>query len=125
MRGALTMDKKERAKQEKEILELAKESGLHTNYFFVTTFERYKRLLSHLDGLQACIDDVGQMTVKEYVKGRENIVVNPAINAYNNTTSQANRTAETLLKIINGFKDKDNKGSTDPLADALMDGDSE
>lgn len=116
------MTKNERAKQEKEILELAKQSGLHTNYFFVTTFERYKRLLSHLDGLQTCIDDVGQMTVKEYVKGRENIVVNPAINAYNNTTSQANRTAETLLKIINGFKKEDCKTNKDPLVDALSEG---
>jgi len=116
------MDKKEREKQEKKILELAKQSGVHTNYFFVTTFDRYKRLISHLDGLQKCIDEVGQMTTKEYVKGRENIVINPAINAYNNTTSQANRTAETLLKIINGFKKEDGKAASDPIVDAMNGG---
>ena len=116
------MTKKEREKQEKQILEQAKQSGLQTNYFFVTTFDRYKRLLRHLEGLEKCIDEVGEMTTKEYVKGRENIVVNPAINLYNNTTSQANKTAETLLKIIKGFKEEDKPKKVDPLLEIINGG---
>lgn len=116
------MNKKERQAQEKKILEIAKQSGLQTNYFFVTTFDRYKRLLRHLEGLEACIDAEGEMTVKEYVRGRENIVVNPAINAYNNTASQANKTAETLLKIIKGFRAEDKTKEVDPLLEIINGG---
>ena len=113
------MNKKERAKQEKQILELAQSSGLQTNYFFVTTFARYRKLLDILEGLEKTIDEVGEITTKEYVKGRENIVVNPAINAYNNTTSHANKTAETLLKIIKGFKEEDKVEEVDPLMELI------
>ena len=116
------MSKKEREIQEKQILELAKQSGLQTNYFFVTTFERYKRLLKHLEELEEIIDEVGAMTTKEYVRGKENIVVNPALNAFNNTTSQANKTAETLLKIIKGFKAEDKQKEVDPLLEIINGG---
>ena len=116
------MTKKQRQKQEKEILALASKSGLQTNYFFVTTFDRYRKLLEILEGLEKTIDEVGEMTTKEYVKGRENIVVNPAINAYNNTTAHANKTAETLLKIIKGFKEEDKGKETDPLLELLNGG---
>lgn len=113
------MTKKERQKQEAEIIKQAEKSGLQTNYFFVTTFERYKKLLQILEGLEKTIDEVGEMTTKEYVKGRENIVVNPAINAYNNTTSHANKTAETLLKILKGFKAEETEETIDPLMEII------
>ena len=116
------MSIEEREEQERQILEAAKQSGLQTNYFFYTTFDRYKRLLTHLAGLEKSIDEVGELTTKEYVKGRENIVINPAINAYNNTSSQANKTAETLLKILKGFKAEDKSKNVDPLLEIINGG---
>ena len=111
------MSKKERDKQRKQIADQAKAIGLNDNYLFATTLHRYDRLLLHLDELEKKVDEIGVTTVKEYVRGRENVVINPAINAFNNTTSHANKTAETLWKMI-----KEHKGTAaaeDPLLEIM------
>ena len=40
---------------------------------------------------------------KEYVKGRENVVIHPLITQYDRTTDSANKTVSTLLRIIRTF----------------------
>lgn len=87
-------------KQAKEILRKAKEKGVENSYMFVTTFERYMEHIKHLKELQKVIKKEGTMVTKEYVKGRANIYVNPAINAYNSTAGAADKTAQLLLKYI-------------------------
>lgn len=106
----------------KEILELAEKSGVQTNYFFTTTFNRYLVQIKILEDLEKEINEAGALVTKEYVKGRENIYTNPAINAYNNTTNSANKTVSTLLKIVQGFKAEDKAKEVDPLLEIINGG---
>lgn len=86
--------------QAKQILKEAEKRGLSSNYFFSTTFKRYQVQLELLDKLQADIDEYGMTVTKEYVKGRENLVANPAIAEYNRTSTAANSTVSTLISIM-------------------------
>ena len=105
-----------------EILKLAEKSGVQTNYFFSTTFNRYLVQIKILEDLEKEINEAGALVTKEYVKGRENIYTNPAINAYNNTTNSANKTVATLLKIVQGFKAEDKEKEVDPLLEIINGG---
>lgn len=89
------------------ILKRAEERGLSTNYFFETTFNRYQMQQRILDSLREAIESEGAMVHKEYVKGRKNLYTNPAIMEYNRTSTAANQTVVTLIKIIEGFGDDD------------------
>ena len=106
----------------KEILKLAESSGVHTNYFFTTTFNRYLVQIKILEDLERSIEEAGALVTKEYVKGRENIYTNPAINAYNNTTNSANKTVTTLMGIVKGFKAEDKAKDVDPLLEIINGG---
>lgn len=107
--------------QAAEIKKLAEDAGLQTNFFFVTTFDRYLEQLAILDRLQAVIDKSDTLIEQVYVKGRSNTVINPAIRAYNSTTDSANKTATTLIRIINGFKEDEGE-SIDPLLSIINGG---
>ena len=108
--------------QAEEIKRLAEESGVQTNFFFITTFDRYLSQLAILEELKASIDDNKSLVKQTYVKGRSNVVLNPAIRAYNSTTDSANKTVACLMRIINGFKD-DGAESVDPLLSIINGGD--
>ena len=106
--------------QEEEILKLAKENGVESEYLFSTTFQRYKMQLKILADLEKTIDEEGMLVKKEYVKGRKNLYTNPAITEYNRTTQIANNTVATLLKIIRNRKeDNNNTNEEDPLFEAI------
>lgn len=106
--------------QEKEILKLAQENGVESEYLFSTTFHRYKVQLKVLADLEKTIDEEGMLVKKEYVKGRKNLYTNPAITEYNRTTQIANNTVATLLKIIRNRKDDNNNANDeDPLFEAI------
>lgn len=111
------MQKQSLNEQAREILKIAEETGVQTNFFFVTTFKRYQVQLNNLNELATAIRDTGTLVTKEYVKGRANIYVNPAVTEYNKTTDSANRTVTTLMKIIKGFakEDKERDSGHDPL----------
>jgi hypothetical protein len=91
--------------QANAILEKAQERGISTNFFFVTTFKRYQVQMQILTSLEKAINAEGAMVEKEYVKGRKNLYTNPAIQEYNRTTTAANNTVITLIKIVEGFVD--------------------
>lgn len=114
---AANMAKKSLDEQAVEILRIAEETGVQTNFFFVTTFKRYRVQLSNLGELEKAIKETGTLVTKEYVKGRANIYVNPAVTEYNKTTDSANRTVTTLMKIIKGFakEDEERDSDYDPL----------
>ena len=120
------MAKQSLNEQAVEILRIAEETGVQTNFFFVTTFKRYQVQLSNLSELEKAIKDTGTLVTKEYVKGRANIYVNPAVTEYNKTTDSANRTVTTLMKIIRGFakEDEERDSDYDPLM-AIIHGDSD
>lgn len=116
------MAKKSLKEQAKEILKLAEESGLQSNYFFVTTFERYQVQLDILTELEQAIKDEGMLVSKEYVKGRKNLYTNPAVSDFNRTTDSANKTVATLLRILKSFDVESSQEESDPLMDIINGG---
>lgn len=119
------MAKKSLKEQAKEILKLAEESGLQSNYFFVTTFERYQVQLEILENLKQTIDTEGTLVTKEYVRDRKNLYENPAVASFNRTTDSANKTVATLLRILKSFEAEMSHEDTDPLMDMINGGDAD
>lgn len=118
---------KDKSLQEKadEIVAMAEDAGVQENYFFVTTFKRYQVQIGILSQLEESMAKDGMLVKKEYVKGRKNLYSNPAVTAYNRTADSANKTVQTLMKIVKEFGgDKDKDKVKDPLLE-LINGETE
>jgi tRNA(Phe) wybutosine-synthesizing methylase Tyw3 len=113
------MKKKSLQEQAKDILKFAEESGLQSNYFFQTTFQRYQVQLQILEELEKAINEEGMLVSKEYVKGRKNLYTNPAVSDFNRTTDSANKTVATLMRILKNFDAELSKEDSDPLMDII------
>ena len=107
--------KKNLNEQAQEIIRIAEESGVQSNFFFLTTFKRYQVQLNILAELEKSLKDEGMIVSKEYVKGRKNLYSNPAVAEYNRTTDSANKTVSTLMKIIKNFNVEESTEDVDPL----------
>ena len=106
--------------QAQKILETAQKYGAEHNFLFITTFKRYQTQLLILQDLEKVLKEEESIITKEYVKGRKNLYENPAVRSYNSTSNNANRTAETLLKIIRELRaKKEDGGDNDPLLRVL------
>ena len=107
--------------QAQEIIRIAEESGVQSNFFFLTTFKRYQVQLNMLNELEKKMKDEGMLVTKEYVKGRANLYSSPAVKDYNATTDSANRTVATLMKIIKNYNvdDGETEVEEDPLLKAI------
>lgn len=103
------------AEQAQEIVRIAEESGVQSNFFFITTFKRYQVQLNILYELEKAMKEDGMLVAKEYVKGRKNLYSNPAVAEYNRTTDSANKTVATLMRIIRNFNVEDTTEEDDPL----------
>lgn len=102
--------------QANEIIRIAEESGVQSNFFFVTTFKRYQVQLKILAELEETMKKEGMLVSKEYVKGRKNLYSNPAVAEYNKTTDSANKTVATLMRILRNFNVTDGDAEEeDPL----------
>lgn len=101
--------------QAQEIIRIAEENGVQSNFFFVTTFKRYQVQLGILSELEKTMKAEGMLVSKEYVKGRKNLYSNPAVTEYNKTTDSANKTVSTLMKIIRNFNVDEQTEDDDPL----------
>jgi uncharacterized protein YjcR len=112
-------------RQAQAILKMAEETGLINNYFFVTTFERYRTQMEVLEQLKEEIHKKELVVSKEYIKGKENLYSNPAIVAYNRTTDSANKTVATLLRILKSFDAESSQNESDPLLEMLNGGDAD
>lgn len=107
-------------KQAAEVLRIAQEHGVEQNFLFLTTFQRYQMQLTILNNLKETIEQDGALVTKEYVKGRENIYTHPAISEYNKTSTAANQTVATLIKIIKSLRNgEETDGGEDELLKAL------
>lgn len=102
-------DKLTLQEQVNEILAKAEEKGVQSNFFFVTTFKRYQVQMNILTNLEKAIAEYGSTVKKEYVKGRENICINPAITEYNKTSTACNGTVSTLMNIIKSLPEEEQK----------------
>lgn len=111
--------------QAKEIIRIAEESGVQSNFFFLTTFKRYQVQLNILSKLEAVMKEEGMIVSKEYVKGRKNLYSNPAVAEYNKTTDSANKTVSTLMRIIRNYNVQDGTEDEDPLMKIINGGDDE
>lgn len=105
-----------------EIIRQAEKEGAASNYFFLTTFKRYQVQLWELEKLEETMKEEGVLVTKEYVKGRKNLYSNPAVSEFNRTSDSANKTVNTLMRILDGFK-ADDENDSDPLF-AIINGDS-
>lgn len=101
--------------QAKEIIRIAEESGVQSNFFFITTFKRYQVQLNILNELEKMMKEEGMLVSKEYVKGRKNLYSNPALAAYNKTTDSANKTVAVLIRIIKNFNVEESSEEDDVL----------
>ena len=97
--------------QAEEILRRATEKGVSSNFFFVTTFKRYQVQMQILTQLEKEIKETGATITKTYVKGRENLCTNPAIAEYNKTSTAANSTVDTLVRIMEKLSEEPVKES--------------
>lgn len=113
------MDKNQLEEKARDILTLAEERGVESNYFFVTTFERYQVQLTILEELEKAIKEEGMLVSKEYVKGRKNLYTNPAVSDFNRTTDSANKTVSTLMRIIKSFGVEETTDEPDPLLEMI------
>ena len=93
--------------QANELLAKAEEKGIQTNFFFRTTFKRYQVQMKILTDLEKAINEYGATVTKEYVKGRQNLVANPAITEYNKTATAANGTVSTLINIVKSLSNEE------------------
>ena len=105
-----------------KILEQAQKRGVSSNFFFQTTFKRYQVQMRNLSDLEKAINEYGATVTKEYVKGRQNLVANPAITEYNKTATAANGTVSTLINIIKTMSDEtDGNSKLQDLISAIGD----
>lgn len=106
--------------QAEEILRIAEKHGVEQNFLFLTTFKRYQTQLKILSDLEKTINESDALVTKEYVKGRGNLYTNPAIGEYNKTSTSANQTVATLIKIIKSLRStEDDPEEEDELLKAL------
>ena len=111
------MAKKKDLASAEEIMTLAEKSGVKKAFLFRTTFDRYLVQLGVLTRLKKVIEESGELCEKEYVKGRKNLYVNPAITEYNRTATAANQTVNTLINIIKALTSEDEQEET--IADVM------
>ena len=106
--------------QADKILEQAQKRGVSSNFFFVTTFKRYQVQMRILSNLEKAIAEYGTTVTKEYVKGRQNLVANPAITEYNKTATAANGTVTTLMNIIKSLPAEESGQNLADIMQGLM-----
>ena len=106
--------------QEKKIMAEAKRAGVADSYLFQTTFDRYKTQVRMCIQLSDAMEKEPLLVTKEYVKGRQNVVANPLIQAINQSFTGANKSAETLVRLIKAAdKAEAKQPKKDPLLEAL------
>ncbi len=110
------------AEQAEKILEIAAQHGVEQNFFFITTFKRYQVQMKILNDLEQVIRSEGNTVTKEYVKGRKNVYTHPAIGEYNKTSTAANQTVQTLMKIVMQMRNDNDSSEDGPSSgNALID----
>jgi len=111
------MPNKTLQEQVEEILARAEQKGVQADFFFRTTFKRYQVQMQILADLEKQIKTEGATVSKEYVKGRKNLYINPAVSAYNATSTAANSTVAALINIVDRLGDKEEE---EPVPEASV-----
>lgn len=85
----------------KGILEEAKEKGYGSDPSFLTSYKMVEVQVSMLDELEKAFKADGTTITKEYVKGRENIYVHPAIDKYTKISDSCFNKIMKLKELLN------------------------
>ena len=83
-------------------------------YIFESTLETYFQLIKNFKVLKEALEADGCLITKEYVKGRQNVCIHPAMSEMNKTVNMLNSTAKTLIAIIKDLG-SENKEEVDEL----------
>ena len=99
----------------KGILQDAIDRGFGNDPSFLTSYHLLEVQIEMLEALEKSFKEDGATTTKEYVKGRENIYVHPAVDKYTKTSDSAFNKILKLREMLNqgnndpgeGFEDDD------------------
>ena len=78
------------------ILEEAKEKGYDKDSSFMTSYHLVEVQIEMLDTLEKTFKEDGATITKEYVKGRENVYIHPAVDKY---TKVSDSVFNKILKL--------------------------
>jgi len=108
--------------QAEKILDDARKKGVHTNFFFVTTFKRYQVQMQILNELEKSINEIGYVYKEVGSRKQETTKTNPAINDYNKTATAANGTVAALINIVEKLsKEGEGAGLAETMKELLGD----
>lgn len=87
-----------------EIKSMAESYGVKDNPFFKNTLANYETVQLSIGLIHKVLTNESDLTVtKQYVKGRENTYLHPAVKELPKQVDIANKTMDTMLKIIAQF----------------------
>lgn len=111
------MEKNKKSVKEtaKDILKEATEKGLDKDASFMTSYHLLEVQIEMLDELEKSFKEDGATTTKEYVKGRENIYIHPAVDKYTKTSDSAFNKILKLREMINQEINDDDEFDNDDL----------
>ena len=95
-----------------KIKKMAEDYGVEKNAMFLTLLKQYEIQQDVIDNIKKSLsDEENLMTIKEYVKGRENVYANPLVRELPKHSDAANRTASAMLEVIKTLGHKKTTGS--------------
>lgn len=86
-----------------DLKKLAEDYQVDQNPLFLASARQYESQCRMMDRIQKQIDEEGLTTIKEYVKGRENICSNPLLAEWTKLNDASNRTLSSMADIITKF----------------------
>ena len=100
-----------------EIKKMAADYGVADNPLFLQTLKNYETAQKAIEITNAILESEDMTISKEYVKGRENLYMHPAIKELPRQIEAANKTVDKLLDIIEKLGKKNSTG--DELLDYI------
>ncbi len=100
-----------------QVKKMAAEYGVADNALFVQTLKNYETVQKAIEITNAILESEDMTISKEYVKGRENLYMHPAIKELPRQIEAANKTVDKLLDIIEKLGKKSSTG--DELLDYI------
>lgn len=109
----MTKKKKNVKELAKGILEEAKKTGFDKDSSFLTSYHLLEVQIEMLEQLEKSFREDGATITKEYVKGRENVYVHPAVDKYTKTSDSAFNKILKLKEMVKKDKLDDNDSFDD------------
>ena len=97
----------------KGILAEAQERGFGEDASFLTSYHLLEVQIEMLESLEKSFKEEGSTITKEYVKGRENVYIHPAVDKYTKTSDSAFNKILKLREMIEQGNPSDTDGELD------------